>query len=239
MPDNSLIIGDIHEPVAHPAYFQFIKDQYDRLNCNRVFFIGDVLDWHGISFHCRHPHAPGVKDEYRLAKNCVQKWYQEFPEATVLIGNHDERPVRLAETLGIPGALLRDYSEVWETPGWQWKFDTVHQDAYLFHGTARGGMFPAFNVMKQMGMSAVMGHVHSVAGIRWSVSPTSRRFGLDTGCGVDDKTYAMAYNRHNKARSIMACGAILDGMGESIIMRCGRGETYDRKRFPQNPLLDR
>jgi hypothetical protein len=233
---NSLIIGDIHEPVAHPAYLQFCKDQYVRNGCDSTIFIGDILDWHGISFHMRHPNAPGVKDEYALALERVQLWYEAFPNAVVCIGNHDERPMRLAESMGIPGSMMKDYAEVWQTPSWDWRFDYKQDKVYYFHGTGRSGMFPAFNVMKDMGMSVVMGHVHSVGGIRWSMSPIERRFGMDTGCGVDDRTYAMAYSKHNKKKSVLGCGVVNNGVGKHIIMECGRGEEYDRKQFPENPL---
>jgi predicted phosphodiesterase len=237
MSNDILVIGDIHEPVAHPAYRQFCLDVYKRQHCNQVVFIGDILDWHGISYHVRHPAAPGVKDEYMLAMQQVQKWYSAFPNAHVCIGNHDERPMRLAENMGIPGSMLKNYAEVWNTPSWKWVFDYKLDDVYYFHGTGRSGMFPAFNVMKDMGMSVCMGHVHSVGGIRWAMSPLDRRFGLDTSCGVDDRTYAMAYSKHNKKKSVLGCGTVKNGVGQHHIMQCGRGEEYDRKQFPENPLL--
>lgn len=234
---RTLVIGDIHEPVAHPGYLDFCRDTYDANRCDSVVFIGDVLDWHCISFHATHPMAPGVKDEYLLGLHGVQKWYKAFPEAVVCIGNHDERPIRKAEAMMIPGAMLKDYDQVWQTPGWRWVLDHIQDGVYCFHGTGRSGMNPAFNVMKDLGMSTVMGHVHSVGGIKWAVSPMSRRFGLDTGCGVDDKLYAFAYGRHNKKKSVLSCGVLLDGIGQHVIMPCQIGEKYNRRNYPTNPLL--
>jgi predicted phosphodiesterase len=234
-----LVIGDIHEPVAHPGYLDFCRDTARLHACDSVVFIGDVVDWHGVSFHARHPKAPGTIDEYELAKEGIAKWHRAFPNATVCIGNHDERLLRLAESVGIPASFLRDYAEVWETPGWDWTFETTIDGVYYFHGTGRSGMHPAFNVMKDMGMSVCMGHVHSSGGIKWAVSPTARRFGMDVGCGVDDRMFAFAYNKHTKRKSVLSCGTVIDGIGQHHIMPCGRGEAYDRERYPANPLLER
>src|SRR4051794_35024646 len=97
-----LVIGDIHEPVSHPGYLAFCRDLRQRYKCDQVIFIGDVVDWHAVSFHAHHPEAPGPKDEYELAKAGVALWRNEFPKALVCIGNHDERLIRLAETVNIP-----------------------------------------------------------------------------------------------------------------------------------------
>jgi hypothetical protein len=240
LADQVLIIPDLHEPCTHPGAFDFICRVRDLVCPSRIVFIGDVVDWHGVNFHAKHPSGPGPKDEYMLALEGVQRWYREFPEAEVMIGNHDERPIRMAEANAIPGALLRDYAEVWQTPGWDWKFETRIDGVYYFHGTGRSGINPAANVMKDMGMSVVMGHVHSVAGCKWGASPEERRFGMDVGCLVDDRLYAFAYGRHCKKKSVLGCGFV-DGDNpmrtQFIPMPCGRGEEFDRAKYPAHPLL--
>ena len=55
-----LVIGDVHEPATHPAYREFCKDLYSVWRCDRVIFIGDILDLHSISFHQRDVDADGV-----------------------------------------------------------------------------------------------------------------------------------------------------------------------------------
>lgn len=225
-----LVIGDIHEPVSHPGYLPFCRDLRTRHKCDTVVFIGDVVDWHGISFHAHHPEAPGPVDEYELALEKVRKWCRAFPEAQVCIGNHDERVIRLAESVDIPARFLRDYKEVWDTPDWKWDYEHVLDDTYFFHGTGNGGMHPAFNAMKKMLMSTVMGHIHTAAGVKWAANPQRRIFGMDTGCGVDDKAYAFAYGRHTKQRSILSAGVVLDGIPYHEIMQCGPGEKYHKHK---------
>ena len=207
-----LCIGDIHAPVTRKGYLQFCQDIYEEWSCDSVVFIGDLVDWHGISFHARHPEAPGVVDEYDLALSGIQEWYKAFPKATVCRGNHDERIVRLAESVDIPEEFIKDYKSIWKTPNWDWVFDTIIDDVYYFHGTACGGLHPAFNVMRSMSMSTVMGHIHSAGGIKWLVNPTKRMFGMDVGCGIDDKKAAFAYGRHTKRRSVISCGVVINGM---------------------------
>lgn len=233
-----LVIGDIHAPCTHPGYLSFCRDVRDQYDCDTVVFIGDVVDWTSVSFHAKHPSAPGPKDEYRLALDCINEWQSSFPLAYVTIGNHDERLMRLAESVGIPGSMLRDYADVWQTNGWVWLHDLMIDNVYYFHGTGRSGMYPAFNCAKQMGCSVVMGHTHTAGGIKWIVSPNTRRFGLDVGCGIDDRLYAFSYGKHMKSKSVLSCGVVLDGIGQHIIMPAGRGEKYDRWNYPTNPLIN-
>lgn len=227
-----LVIGDIHEPVAHPGYLPFCRDMRRKWRTNRTIFIGDVVDWHGISFHAKHPECPGPKDEYELAREKTAKWYKAFVKAFVCIGNHDERVIRLAESVGIPKQLLRDYAEVWNTAQWEWKYDTIIDGVYYFHGTGNSsGVYPAFNAMRKKLMSVVMGHNHSAAGIKWLVNPERRIFAMDVGSGIDVRAWQFAYGRHMVQKPILGVGVVIDGVPYHEIMPIGDGEKYDRKRY--------
>ena len=225
MKNNVLVIGDIHEPVSRRGYRRFCRKIYNKYKCNQVVFIGDVVDWHGLSFFAHHPDAPGPTDEYKIAHKCIEKWQEEFPVATVCIGNHDARVVRTAESVGIPSKFLRYYADIWDTPDWDWVDDVIIDDVYYMHGIGYGGLHPAYNASKHLGMSAVLGHIHSVAGIKWNVSPAKRWFGMDVGCGIDDKKYAFAYGKHAKRRSVISCGVVIDGHPYHEMMKL---EAYKR-----------
>jgi len=163
-----LVIGDIHEPACHVGYRKFCQDLYDAWGCKRVVFIGDIIDHHCISFHARDVDADGVTREAETAYKGVRKWYKAFPRAEVMIGNHDERVFRLAASVNIPARFIRDYDLVWDTPKWQWKRDTEIDDVYYFHGTGLSGQMPALKRAIKNGQNSVMGHCHSVAGVKWS-----------------------------------------------------------------------
>ena len=206
-----LVIGDLHEPCSRDGYLEFCKDIERKHKTNQTVFIGDIVDFHGISFHARTAEAPGVIDEYKLALEKIQKWYKSFPNATVTIGNHDDRIRRLAETVNIPSRFLRNDKEIWNTPKWDWVDSVIIDDVYYMHGTGHAGKHPSETAAQQLCMSVVMGHIHSVAGVRWMASPQKRWFGMDVGAGVDDHKYAFAYGKNNKRKSVIGCGVVLDG----------------------------
>lgn len=226
-----LVVGDIHEPVSHPGYLSFCRDLHDAWDCDSVVLIGDVVDWGAISFHTKHPEIPGPLDEFELARAQIRKWYRAFPQARVCLGNHDYRPIRVAAANGIPAGLLRDFKGLWQTPGWSWKDDHIVDHVYYFHGTGVGGIHPAYNSMQKMLMSTVQGHIHQAAGVKWCANPHQRIFGMDTGCGIDDKAAAFAYGQALRRRSMLSAGVVLDGVPYHEIMPCGRGEKYHRSKF--------
>lgn len=228
-----LVIGDIHNPVAHPGYLAFCQDLRAKHRCDQIMFIGDVVDWHAISFHSKHPEAPGPKDEYELAKLHIGNWNRAFPVANVCIGNHDARVVRTVEEAGVPACLIRDFADAWGTKHWKWENSFTLDDVYYFHGTGTSGIHPAFNSMCKMLMSVVQGHIHSAGGIKWRANPVRRIFGMDTGCGIDDRAYAFAYGRDQKVRSILSAGVVIDGIPHHEIMAIGPGEKYHRSRFKE------
>lgn len=226
-----LAIGDIHEPVCHPGYRAFCRDLRRKFRTTKTVIIGDILDHHAISFHAANPMCPGPEDEYQLAKKKIRVWHNDFPNAIVTLGNHDARVVRLAESVNIPSRYLRDYNEVWKTHTWEWVEDVIIDDVYYFHGTGRGGLHPAYNAMKDMLMSVVMGHCHTASGVKWSANPGRRTFGLDTGCGINIDAYQFAYGRHLRSRPILSAAVVIDGVPHHFVMPCGPGEKYHKSRF--------
>lgn len=227
-----LVIGDQHEPVCRKGYLQFNKDLAKQYKVDKVVLIGDIIDWHSISFHEHNPNCPGPMDEYKLALKRVQRWYRAFPNAIVCIGNHDARPKRLAESVNIPAKFLRDYNEQWKTPTWKWVTSIIIDKVYYCHGHGKsGGIYPAYNTAKNMGMSVVMGHNHARGGVKWLVSPVQRWFGMDTGCGVDDKAFAFSYAKEQTSRSVLSSGIIINGIPQHIMMPCGKNEKYHDSRF--------
>ena len=227
-----LVLPDLHEPCTRPGALEFCKELRRKYRTNVTVFIGDVTDWHSISFHANHPEMPGPKDEFELAYIAIQKWKKAFPKATVCLGNHDRRITRLAESVSIPARFIRGYGDIWKTPNWDWVDEIVIDDVLYEHGDGQGGsMYPAFNKMKNMGMSCVIGHHHSAGGVKWLVNPLRRMFGLDTGSLIDDKTMAFAYNKKAVKRSVLSAAVVIDGIPQHIIFRCGPGERFHDSNF--------
>ena len=228
---NTLVIGDLHLPCERRGYLQFCLDLHERWDCEKVIFIGDVIDSHAISFHQKEPGCPGPKEEYEKTKRAISAWHETFPKAVVTLGNHDLRIVRRAKSVDIPDLFLKSYNSIWKTPGWRWVNDYVKDDVYYYHGDRQGGEYPAANAVRKMLMSVVMGHIHTASGVKYYTNPRRRIFACDTGCGIDDKQLAFLYSENNKRRSVISAAVVIDGIPYVEPMPIGRGETYHDSNF--------
>jgi predicted phosphodiesterase len=226
-----LVIGDLHLPYSRPGYLEFCRDLYKQNRCDEVVFIGDVCDFHTISFHPTHPESVGPQDEIELARRSVSKWYKAFPTAKVCVGNHDARIFRLAATVKIPECVIRSLSDIFDTPNWSWKRSFNIDDVLYMHGSGCSGVYPAYNTMRKMAMSVVIGHNHTACGVKYLVNPNARLFGMDVGSGVDDKAVQFLYAENNPIRSVISAGTVLDGFPQVWLMPVSRGEKYHDSRF--------
>lgn len=201
-----LVIGDLHEPFCLDGYLKFCKEQYALHNCNKVVFIGDIIDNHYSSYHETSADGLGGGDELDLAIDKISKWYKAFPEAIVTIGNHDRIIMRKSQTGGIPKKWVRAYSEVLKTPNWTFVERYVLDNVQYIHGEAG----TARTKCKADMMSTVQGHLHTQAYTEWIVGAKFKVFGMQVGCGIDHESYAMAYAKAGKKPAI-GCGVIIGG----------------------------
>ena len=201
-----LVIGDLHEPFCLPEYLKFCKERYKKWKCNRVVFIGDVVDNHYSSYHETDADGMGGLDELMCAVTRLRKWYKAFPKADVIIGNHDRLVMRKAQTSNIPTMWVKDYKDVLGTPGWNFVDRIEIDDVQYIHG--EGGTARTRH-RKDM-MSTVQGHLHTQALVDWGVGARARTFGMQVGCGIDHKSYAMAYAK-NFPKPAIGCGVVIGG----------------------------
>lgn len=225
--DRVLIIGDTHCPVMLDGYVDFLRETYERFQCNRVVHIGDVVDWAAISYH-RTPLTPETPEqEYHRAKAQLAGLVEAFPVAQVTLGNHGALPWRRAEDVGLFPELLKDPATMWDTPNWEWRprYDDLEIDGvYYRHGDkCLGGKHPAFRNAQAEFRSVVMGHHHSQHGVSYFANSNIRVFGLDTGCGVDAASAAMSYGIVYAQKPIIGCGVVLEGAeAHAVPMELGR-----------------
>jgi len=202
---NVLIIGDLHEPFCLEGYLQFNIDLYKKYDITDVIFIGDVIDNHYASYHETDPDGFGAGEELQRAIAKLKRWYEAFPKATVVVGNHDRLIMRKAKTGGIAEKWIRPYNEVLEVYGWNF-VESIEIDGVLYvHG--EGGTARAR--IKQELQSTVQGHLHSQAYVEWVVGAKYRVFGVQVGCGIDRKSYALAYSKAGKKPAI-GSGVVLE-----------------------------
>lgn len=203
--NNILIIGDLHEPFTKSGYLEFCREQQEKYDCGTIVFIGDLIDNHFSSYHETDPDGYSAGYELDLAINNIKNWYNTFPDATVIIGNHDRLVYRKAFSSGLSKRWIKDYSEVLETPNWKYLENINLFGVNFNHG--EGGT--AKNRAKSELQSQVQGHLHTQLYSEYLVGANYIIFGMQVGCGVDNKSYAMAYGRNFKKPAI-GCGVLLN-----------------------------
>ena len=203
--NNVLIIGDLHTPFNLKEYLLFCRIQQEKFKCGRVIFIGDLVDNHFSSYHESDPDGLSAGDELDLAINEIQKYYKVFPNADVIIGNHDRLVYRKAFSGGVSKRWIKEYKDVLGTPNWNFVENVELFDININHG--EGGTARA--KMKKELQSQIQGHLHSDFYVEYIVGKNFRIFGMQVGSGIDHHSYAMEYGKNFKKPAI-GCGVLLN-----------------------------
>jgi hypothetical protein len=201
-----LCIGDLHEPFCLDGYLEFCIEMYKKHNCNKVVFIGDVIDNHYSSYHETDVNGMSGGQELDLAISKISEWYKAFPIADVTIGNHDRLIMRKAQTGAIPSRWIKAYKEVLETPNWNFTERVIIDNVQYIHGEAGTASAKCRADM----MSTVQGHLHTQCYTQWFAGANFKVFGTQVGCGIDHESYAMAYAKAGK-KPIIGCAIIIGG----------------------------
>lgn len=216
---RGLTISDLHSPFNHRDAIDFLRDVAKWVKPDFVVCMGDEIDAHGWSRHERNPDAPGQGDELKQAIKTLQQLYKLFPKTKVCKSNHTMRAYRKAIRSGIPAAYLRDTRDVLEAPvGWVWA-DTWMIDGVMYkHGEGYSGRNAALDAAMKNRCNAVIGHVHSWAGIQYHANESSTIWGMNVGCLVDSDSLAMAYAREYPNKQVIGTGVVIDGVPSFIPM---------------------
>tara|TARA_R110001592_G_scaffold60027_1_gene182495 strand:- start:7869 stop:8600 length:732 start_codon:yes stop_codon:yes gene_type:complete len=205
--DRVLVIGDLHEPFCLDGYLSFCKKVYAENNCNKVVFIGDVIDNHYSSYHESSADGLGGRTELEFAVNKLKRWYKAFPNAFVTLGNHDRIIIRKAQSSNIPSKWIKEFAEVLETPKWKFVTEVFIDGVRYVHGDKSG---KARMAAKRDMVSTVSGHYHTDFYCEWMFGKTRAIFGMAVGCGIDSKSYAMGYMQGGKKEAI-GVGVVVGG----------------------------
>ncbi len=214
--DNSriLLISDMHIPYHHKDTLKFLQHLKDKYNPTRVICMGDEIDHLALSYHEKETEAPSAWDELKLALPIIKQVEGMFPVMDILDSNHGSLAYRKAKTAGIPKHYLKSYADVLQVgKGWKWHFDMVidlptGQKCYLHHGKSNN----ITKTSQAMSMCSVAGHYHNTFKIEYWANPLGLYWGLQTGCLIDDKSFAFNYNNVNLHRPLIGTGLIIDGL---------------------------
>ena len=214
---NVLVVGDLHAPFVREGYLEHCIEVYENYQCNKVVFIGDIIDNHYSSYHDADPDGFGAGEELDRAISHIQPWHRAFPEAKVCIGNHDAIICRKAFSSGISNRWIKDYDEVLGTEGWEFEQEHNIDGVTYVHGTGSSGK-GATKRLREWHTSIVQGHIHTEAYVDWYCNKEHKLFAMQVGCGVDDRSYAMAYAKNFTKKYIISCGVVLNSGTLPIVL---------------------
>jgi len=219
MNKSVLIISDTHIPYHHKDLIPFLKDLKQIIKPDRVIHIGDELDKHAMSFHDSDPDLPSAGDELKISLPIIKELETIFPVVDLLDSNHGSLVYRRSLKYGIPKAYLKHYNDFLNVgKGWQWHDDltikTPTGPVYFCHGK----IADVLKLAQSMGMSCVQGHYHSSFNLKYYGNSLGLYFGLQVGCLIDKDSLAFRYNKTQRARPLIGCGVIIDGLPKLIPM---------------------
>jgi hypothetical protein len=182
-----------------------------------MFHAGDETDQYFGGLYKRS--ADGLYSavtELRAAKEELRRWYAKYPQMKLATSNHGQRWAKKAFEAEIPSELLREYRDVIEAPkGWVWKdrwdIRFKHRVVRLQHGMGYSGIQGHRTAAVDNGLSTIIGHLHSSAGIANIKTDNLDIFGFNVGCLIDVDAYAFEYGRWNRHKPCLGIGVVVDG----------------------------
>ena len=213
MNKRILVISDMHIPYHHKDAISFLKEIKKEFKPDTVVNIGDSLDFHAISMHDSNPDLYSAGHELKEARKYIKELEGVFPEVTEVDSNHSSLVYRRALKYGMSKEFLRDYGDFLGTKKWKWIDDLTltmgnGQRCFFTHGRSAD----VLKTSQAMGMSCVQGHYHSSMGVRYYGNSLGLYYGLQVGCMIDSKSLAFRYNKVQKARPIIGCSVIKNGL---------------------------
>lgn len=213
-----LIISDLQIPFEAKnalAFCIYLKRHY-KIPDENVYCVGDEVDQYFGSQYKKDPNALlNPLSEIQITIEKMRKWYKAFPKMKLAISNHGMRWAKKASDAEIPSQMVRAYQEVIQAPkGWVWRSEWVVKGIHPFrviHGLGYSGHQGHRTAAIDSGMSTVIGHLHSNAGI--SVIRTSKMaiWGMNSGCLIDLDSFAFSYGQDSRFKPCLGTSVVLDG----------------------------
>lgn len=215
--DRYLVISDLQMPFEHEKALQFCTylRKHFSIPLENIYNVGDETDQYWGSMWKKDINAHHTAlSEIQETKDLMRPWFEEFPIMHLCESNHGMRWKRKALESDIPAILMRRYEEVLGCPSsWVWM---KHWKVYtkrpflVEHGDDWGGQHPHVAAALHNGMSTIMGHHHSLAGIEFIKTNGLDIWGCVSGSLIDFKKYAFNYARQYKKKPQIGAAVILN-----------------------------
>jgi hypothetical protein len=221
MNENILVIPDLHMPYCHEDSLDFLYKIKKTVNPTRVICLGDELDYSAMNFHETNVDMPSAGQELLLGLGYIDTLHEIFPKMDLLHSNHGSMAYRRAKHAGMPIHLLKSYNELMQISSDDWKWhpeliiDLPNGNKCKFvHGVSSN----VLAVSQASGMSLVQGHHHSLFELRYWSNGLSLNFAVTSGCLIDDKSMAFAYNKLQVKRPILGVTIIENSIPHLVPM---------------------
>jgi predicted phosphodiesterase len=207
-----LTISDCHFPYQHKDALRFLKALNDAYSPDLVVSLGDMVDWHSISFHPKSPDLAGPNHELDAIRAQMKVMEAIFPEMIIVGSNHGDLPLRKMKDAGLPTSFLRDYNDIYGV-GKKWRFVddlTITHDQeiiYVAHGISKD----AQKVAAQRGVHHICGHYHTEFRVDYVSNPRNLLWGVNGGCLIDREALAFEYGKLTLDRPIIGTPVIFEG----------------------------
>lgn len=217
--DNYMIISDAHLPFEHEHALTFCKELKKEFNVpnTHVYNTGDFDDQYWASGHPKSPDKKHTSnEEIQITRDKIKEWADAFPCMKICKSNHTVRYFKRLFDADLPSQILRNIEEILQYPkGWQTEENfVVFAKKFPFtiqHGEGYSGPMAHREAAIQNGISTIIGHLHSNAGVNHIRTMHQNIWGMNVGALVDNNAYAFEYGKHSKFKPTIGCGVVVDG----------------------------
>ena len=222
MSDRYLVISDLQICFEHKNALKFAKDvkKEFKIKDDCVLNVGDEVDQYwGSQWDKSIEALHTANQEFDETILKLREWYKAFPKMRLAISNHGVRWQKKAFNSGILSRLMIKYQEAIQAPkGWTWEKRILVKTRYPFvveHGDNYGGMFPHISAAMTNGLSTVIGHHHTKAGVHHIVSSGTilrdiKLWGAVAGCLINPDAYAFEYAKDHKYKPCLGLVVVID-----------------------------
>lgn len=228
---KALLVGDTHFPWVNEERVNRILDKVDRMQPDIVAQMGDLYDLYSFSRYVRTLNLISPKDELVEARLGAETFWRAIRDAAPrarciqLLGNHDERMMKLAVAKAPELEALLEMLDYWSL----WRFDGVElphlkadtevevedldsgRSVILMHGhRARLGDHVKYNQQ-----STVVGHSHH-GGVYFHRYRGETVWELNCGYIADQASKPLSYGPQRLSNSVPGYG-VIDSDGPRFI----------------------
>jgi len=223
--DNNsiLVIADLHFPYTYKGTLDFVADTVRKEKVDRVVINGDLTDSYNFSTYSKSLGSDDVVLELKQLRKMVKKLGKIIPSYIITDSNHDARLWRKAKVAGIPREVLLPYIKLIGAEDLDWKLvpeynltvDATREQWHFTHHLSGS----VLNAANGMNTNVVLSHKHTVQGIQRAVGVRSDYWGCDTGCLIDEKSYAFSYQKLSQRKPALGALLIQEGMPRILTIK--------------------